>query len=141
MKKFIFLGIFFVAIFLVGCQNSSEAGTHTTWTDTAPMEKTYAVWTDISTAYDFQQTFGTTLYDGKYITMELLNSQFSTISQILENEAAEFKHNWTEEELQKYFVGRGFDSQTASKTVAWLVTVNHGFVASRTGNIVYYILK
>ena len=73
--------------------------------------------------------------------MELLNSQFSTISQILENEAAELKHNWTEEELQKYFVGRGFDSQTASKTVAWLVTVNHGFVASRTGNIVYYILK
>ncbi|MCH5282282.1 MAG: hypothetical protein J1E59_01335 [Treponema sp.] len=128
MKKIIFLGIFFVAIFLVGCQNGSE-------------EETYTVWTDISTADDFQQTFGTTLYDGKYITVVLLNSQFSAMTQILEKEAAEFKHNWTEEELQKYFVGRGFDSQTASKTVAWLVTVNHGFVASRTGNIVYYILK
>ena len=128
MKKLFFIEIFLLAIFLIGCQNASE-------------EETYTVWTDISTADDFQQTFGTTLYDGKYVTVEILNSQFSQIMQTAGNEAAEFKHNWTEEELKKYFVGRGFDSGTASKTVAWLVTVNHGLVASSSGNIVYYILK
>ncbi len=127
-KNLIFFGIFFVAMFLLGCQNGSE-------------EETYTVWTDISTADDFQQAFGTTLYDGKYITVEFSNSQFSQIMQNVGNAAAEYKHNWTEEELKKYFVGRGFDSNTASKTVAWLVTVNHGFVASRSGNIVHYILK
>lgn len=116
--------IVLVAIFLLGCQNNSN-------------EETYTVWTDISTASEFQQTFHT----AKYITVEFSNSQFSQIMQVVGNEAAEFKHNWTEEELKKYFVGRGFDSEIASKTVAWLVTVNHGLVASRNGNIVYYILR
>lgn len=130
MKKLFLLEIFLMAIFLLGCQNGSDSE-----------EKMYTVWTDISTSDDFQQAFGTTLYDGKYVTVEFSNSQFSQIAQTLKNEGAESKHNWTEEELKKYFIGRGFDSNTASKTVAWLVTVNHGFVASRTGNIVYYILK
>lgn len=70
----------------------------------------------------------------------MYDSEFYQIMQSAGNAPAEFKHNWTEDELKKYFVGRGFDS-TASKTVAWLVTVNHGFVASRSGSIVYYILK
>lgn len=129
MKKIFFLEIFLAAIFLLGCQNN---GTE---------EETYTVWTDISTASDFQQIFGTTLYDGKYVTIELSNSQFSQMMQATGNVAAEYKHDWTEEELKKYFIGRGFDSNTASKTVAWLVTVNHGFVASRDGPLVYYILK
>lgn len=128
MKRgFVVIGIFIAAI-LLGCQNGSE-------------EETYTVWTDISTASEFQQTFGTTLGDGMYTGVEFTNSQFAQIMQAAGSEAAEYKHNWTEDELKKYFVGRGFDSDTAGKTAAWLVTVNHGFVASRSGNIVHYILK
>ena len=124
-KILFFIGIFLTAI-LLGCQNESEP--------------TYTVWTDVSTASDFEQIVGTTLYDGKYVTVEFSNSQFAQMESTLAAQN-DFKHNWTEEDLQKYFVGRGFDSQTANQTVNWLVTVNHGLVVSRSGNIVYYILK
>lgn len=129
MKKIFFLEIFLVAIFLLGCQNN---GTE---------EETYTVWTDISPYSEFEKAFNETLKDGYYIHIEFDNATFSQMAQTLKNEGAEYKHDWTEEELKKYFIGIGFDSNTASKTVAWLVTVNHGFVASRDGPLVYYILK
>lgn len=134
MKKFIFLEIFFVAIFLVGCQNGSE-------------EETYIVYTDISTYTEFKNTgleasLGVgTLTDDDYIWCIFDNTAFAQIMQNIGNEAAEYRHEWTESQIQKYFVGRGFDSQTAAERAAWLVTINHGAVFSRTGNTVYYILK
>ena len=80
MKKLFFIEIFLVVIFLIGCQSGSE-------------EETYTVWAYITTADDFQQTFGITLYDGKYIPVEFSNAQFSQMAQTLKNEGAEFKHN------------------------------------------------
>lgn len=125
-KNLLFFGIFFVAAILLGCQNNSELS--------------YTVWTDVSSYSDYEKMFNDTLYDGYYKYLEFSNEQFSQMESILAAQN-DYRHNWTEEELQKYFVGRGFDSKTASETVAWLVTVNHGFVASRSGDIVYYILK
>lgn len=127
MKKIFFLGIF-LAIILLGCQNGDSD------------DDTYAVWTDVSSYSEYETSFNDTLYDGYYKYLEFSNEQFSQMKSALENEQ-EGRHEWTENQIKKYFVGRGFDSETAAECAAWLVTANHGFLASRSGNFVYYILK
>ncbi len=128
MKNLLFFGIFFAAMFLLGCQNGdSDDAMHT-------------VWTYVSSYSDYEKMFNDTLYDGYYKYLEFSNEQFSQMESILAAQN-DYRHNWTESQIKKYFIGRGFDSETAAKRAAWLVTVNHGFVASRSGDIVYYILK
>jgi hypothetical protein len=78
------------------------------------------------------------LNDGYYIRYEFTSSQWNTISPSLTNED---KHNWTESEIKKWFVGRGFGNSEANQEIAWLMTINHGFIASRTGSIVYMLVK
>lgn len=125
--KIVFLGIFFIAIFLFGCKNAVD-------------EEKYVVWTDSSSYSDFKEELGATIDDGYHKYFEIDNKTFLQMMQNMENEA-EYKHERTESQIQKYFLGRGFDSETAEKRAAWLVTVNHGAVFSRNGNVVYVILK
>jgi len=102
-----------------------------------PSEPTYTVWTDSISYSQFQSSFGT-LNDGYYFRYEFTSSEWSTISSSLTNEG---KHNWTENEIKNWFIGRGFGNSEANKETAWLMTINHGFIASRSGSIVYMLLK
>jgi len=105
--------------------------------DTEPSEPTYTVWTDSGSYAEFSETFGS-LSDGYYIHYEFTNSDFNKISSELTNE---YKHEWTESQINNWFVGRGFGSAEAQKETAWLLTINHGFIASRSGSIVYMLVK
>jgi hypothetical protein len=98
---------------------------------------TYTVWTDFTSYTEFIDSFGP-LDDGYYFRYEFTSSQWNTISSTLTNEG---KHNWTEGEIRNWFIGRGFGDSESTQETAWLLTIDHGFIASRSGSIVYMILK
>jgi len=102
-----------------------------------PDEPRYTVWTDTITYSEYSSTFGT-LNDGYYIRYELTSSGWNTIASSLTDEG---KHNWTEGDIKNWFIGRGFGDTEANNAKAWLITTSHGFIASRSGTIVYMILK
>jgi hypothetical protein len=100
-------------------------------------EPTYSVWTDSGTYAEFQSAFGgATLQDGYYSRLDITNAQFSQMP--LPNE---YKHNWTENQIYDWFIGRGFGATEANQEKSWLITVSHGLIASRSGNIVYMLIK
>lgn len=101
-------------------------------------DEKYTVWTDSGTYAEFQSAFGTTLNDGYYVRMELTSDQWAQISKNLTSEG---KHRWSEETIKKWFISNGFGETEANKETSWIVVIDHGFLATRTGNIVYYILK
>lgn len=125
MKKLFPLFILLVTLFV---STSCSMNTEPTWT----------VYTDIGTYSEFKQAFGTTLDDGYYVRLEFSSSEWDAIksSTIDDN-----KHQWTKAQIKDWFIGRGFGNSEAEKEIAWLTTINHGFIASRTGNTVYFLLK
>jgi hypothetical protein len=131
MKNNKVLALWFLSILLVfgllltGCPQPTDS------------ETTYTVWADSDTYANFQAAFsGATLQDGYYVRLDITNSQFAQMSI-----PDEYKHNWTENQIHDWFIGRGFGSTEANQEKSWLITVNHGLIASRTGNIVYILIK
>ena len=98
----------------------------------------YTVWTETETYSDFQNHFNTTLEDGYYKRLEITNVLWE---QIGPNLTSEGKHRWSEEEIKKWLIGNGFGNDEARKESSWLAMVNHGFLITRDGNLVYMILK
>ena len=98
----------------------------------------YTVWTETETYSDFQNHFNTTLEDGYYKRLEITNAQWK---QIGPNLTSEGRHRWSEEEIKKWLIGNGFGNDEAQKESSWLAMVNHGFLVTRDGNLVYMILK
>lgn len=95
------------------------------------------VWTDYTTYADYQASFGS-LGDEMYIRYEFSASEWKTISPTLTNEG---KHSWSRDQIKNWFIGRGFGEYESNKEIAWLSTIDHGFIASRSGNIVYMLMK
>jgi len=111
---------------LTGCKTDVDAPTYTVWTDTV----TYSEFTTGFPAI--------TLEDGYYIRVEFTNPEWSEISPSLTDEG---KNSWTEYQIKNWFIGCGFGNTEANQETAWLITTNHGFIACRTGSLVYMILK
>ena len=101
-------------------------------------EEKYTVWTDYCTYSEFQSEFNATLNDGYYVRLEITDSQWEEISKGLSSEG---RHKWDEETIKKWLIGNRFGDSEATKESSWLVLTNHGFIASRTNNMVYFILK
>ena len=122
MRKFIILYAFFMLCFS-GCKHSVDS---------------FTVWIDFSTYSEFETAFSTTLNDGMYIRSDFTSEAWKTISASLTNEG---KHIWSKSQIKDWFIGRGFGDSEATQETAWLTSTEHGFIASRSGNTVYYILK
>ncbi|SFI98331.1 hypothetical protein SAMN04487775_1102 [Treponema bryantii] len=127
IKNFGLLAVVAFCFTILSCSNPST-----------PSEETYTVWTDVSTYSAFQSDFNTTLNDGMYVRLELTTSQWDQISSSLTSEG---RHSWTKSQIKDWLLGRGFGDSESTKESAWFATIDHGFLASRTGNTVYYILK
>ena len=113
---------------LVGCPMDSDSNTYTF--------STYTVWANTIAYADFSPKFGE-LAIGDNIRHEFTSSEWNTISPSLTNEG---RHNWTESQIRFWFIGMGLYDQ-ASQETAWLITINHGYFASRTGPLVFMLLK
>ncbi|MDR1046849.1 MAG: hypothetical protein LBL64_03670 [Treponema sp.] len=124
MKKVFLVGLVVIILGFAGCQLPTDS------------EPTYTVWTDVWTYAQFRSELGTTLGDGYYTRFPLTNSEFSGM--YLSDQA---KHDWTEGQLYDWFIGRGFGETEANQEKAWFITATHGFLASRTGNIVDVLVK
>lgn len=96
------------------------------------------VWTETDTYAEFQAAFDTDLNDGYYIRWELTEDQWK---QVTKNLSSQGKHRWNEEEIRTWLIGNGFGQTEATKESSWLTMVNHGFLVTRDGNLVYMILK
>ncbi|GHU42590.1 hypothetical protein FACS1894190_12090 [Spirochaetia bacterium] len=112
-------------LIVIGCDNDPEP------------DPTYTVWTDTTFYSEYSNKLGT-LNNGYYIHVEVNNSQWNELVTSLTNEG---KHSWTEKEIYNWFIGRGFGNTEADQEKAWLLTIDHGFIASRSGSIVYMLLK
>ena len=127
MKKvFGLLTLISVIMVFSSCQNNVDS------------EDIYTVWTDLGTYSEFRSAFGTTLDDGMYVRLEFTSSQWSQMSGLLTSEG---QHFWTKSKIKDWLLGRGFGDSESTKESSWLTTIDHGFIASRTSNTVYYILK
>ena len=101
-------------------------------------DPTYTLWTDTISYSEFTNAFSATLSDGYYVRFEFTNSDWAEISPSLTNEG---KKKWTETQIKNWFIGRGFGNYEANKETAWLITIDHGFLATRSGSLVYMLLK
>jgi len=126
IKLVIILALLFTLIF-IGCDLDSND----------PSDPTYTVWTDVVTYSEYQSLFGT-LGDGYYVRYQFTSSEWNAISPSLTSEG---RFNWTENQIKQWFIGRGFGNYEATQQTAWLMTINHGFIAERTGSLVNMILK
>ena len=97
----------------------------------------YTVWTDVSNYSEFQSNFGD-LDNGMYTRFNISSSGWAQLSSSLGSNG---KHTWDKAQIKEWFIGRGFGESEAIQETAWLTTSDHGMIASRTGNTVYYILK
>jgi hypothetical protein len=116
--------VMFLALTFTGCPEPDS-------------DPTYTVWTDITSYSEYYSVFGS-LSDGYFTRYEFSSSEWNSISPSLTSEG---RHNWTESQIKNWFIGRGFGNTEATQQVAWLLTINHGFIASRDGNVVDMLLK
>lgn len=125
----LFIGLAATMCILLGCSHDSG--------DTEPR---YTVWTDSGTYSEFEKSFEVSLDDGQFLYLEFTNEQFSQLSPSLHGQD-DYKHSWTKAQLKDWFIGRGFDDENANEWSAWLISINHGMIASRRGNLVNLIIK
>jgi hypothetical protein len=81
---------------------------------------------------------GATLNDNTYTYGELTNSEFNLYKTMLPND---IKHDWTEDQLYNWFLGRSFGETLSKQLTAWLLTIDHGVIALRRGSLVHGIAK
>lgn len=96
------------------------------------------IWTGTATYSDFQSAFDMSIDNGYYVRMEFTNDQFAEISNYLTNEG---RHSWDEATLKKWLISIGFGETEAARESSWFVLINHGGLAVRSGNLIYYVLK
>lgn len=125
MKRLIFL---FTSVILL---------VTTTFFQSCSDEK-YTVWTGTENYSEFHTLTQVTINDGYYIRLELTESQWDEISKQLSKKE---RNRWDEKTIKKWFISNGFGESEATKESSWLALINHGFVVTRDGNLVYMILK
>jgi len=114
--------LLFFGLILTGCSQE-------------PSDKTYTVWTYSMSYSEFSSSIGT-LADGYYRKFELSNTEFNGMKP-----SDQYKHEWTEDEIYNWFIGRDFISSEANELKAWVITTNHCWIASRSGSTVYNLIK
>lgn len=127
MKRLFTTLVTFIVLCLTACSFQS-----------CEKEAKYTVWTDSGTYAEFQTSWGTTLEDGYYKRLELSSDQWAEISKGLTSEG---RHWWSEEEIKRWLIAHYFGDAEARKEAIWFTVVDHGFIVTRTGNLVYLILK
>lgn len=140
MRKFNFVAVLLIAfcLFFASCQVDSDDG-----------EDTYTVWVDSGSYSELeaevnQSLSGTgksfSLESGEYVRGELAEDAWNTMYSSVCS-ADYYKHEWTKDEIKDWFIGHYFGEEEANQETAWLTTVNHGILVSRTGNVAYMIVK
>jgi len=113
-------------IMLIGCETEPDDPTYTVWTETF----NFSLSTD---------SWFADLQDGYHKYTELSKTDFDW--EKANNFQNSHQNVWTEDQICSYLVGLGFSNAIAKEKAAWLASVNHGMLGSRTGSLLYIILK
>lgn len=124
MKKLLSVLLVLLAFGLFGCDQNPEPGN---------LEPTYVVYT-ITDSYSNLQSVFPDLEDGMFGKFEI--SPTTDMSGL-----ESYQKSWTKAQIKDYFLGRGFDDEMATEASSWLITIDRGMVVSRTGDLVYTIIK
>ena len=98
----------------------------------------YPVWTDSESYSTFYSSTNIAINDGQYMRAEISNSEWKDFGKSLSDE---YKHRWDEATIKKWLISNGFGDYESTKESSWLVLTNHGMIVSRTGSMVYMIVK
>lgn len=101
-------------------------------------EQRYTVWNRYSTPDEFQKVFNTALNDGYFLTYEFDAAEWSKLSKTLTDNG---KFMWTKAQITSWLLSQGLDQEQAAKALKVLTTIEHGCIASRHKDTVYYLLK
>ena len=102
------------------------------------IEPTYTILTDTETYDEFMFRFQARLEDGFYVREYLTGAQWEDLSRSISYEG---RHRWSEAEIKKWLMAIGFGEAESTKEASWISLVNHGYIVSRDGNLVYVVLK
>jgi len=97
-------------------------------------EPTYTVWTGSMTYTMFNDATGLTLPDGYFTYNEASQSTIKTYTNYFGGQK-----EWTKNQINDFLIGRNFSSSDAERVSSWAVTIEHGYLFTRTGSIVYYL--
>lgn len=106
-----------------------------------PMDKQeirYTVWRDQSTPDVYQEKFQHTLADGYFSWIEFDIATWNKLSQKLTDTG---KFMWTKAQITEWLRDQGLDEEQAAERLTWLTTIEHGCIASRHKDTVYYLFK
>lgn len=98
----------------------------------------WTVYTDIWDYYDFSYYFRSEISDDCYKHLELTDDEWDDFRDVFEDGT---RHFYNKEQINDWFIARGFDVEQASIETSWFSIVDHGFVAIRDGDCVYTISK
>lgn len=106
-----------------------------------PEEKKYTIWRDETTYAQYQKVFvgeGYALKDGYTHWFEFDVATWKALSNRLGDNG---KYIWTESQVKDWIKNNGLKDETVAKISEWLAKVEHGLIASRTGNNVNLLIK
>lgn len=124
MKKLLSVLLVLLAFGLFGCDQNPEPGN---------LEPTYVVYT-FNQYYSEVEEYFPNLEDGMF--GKFVISPTTDMSGL-----EQYQKSWTKAQIKDYFLGRGFADEMATEASSWLITIDRGMVVSRTGDLVYTIVK
>lgn len=126
-KKILFYTILIVGLFFIfGCKTP---------------EPTYTVYVDSSSYSDFYKSTSIELRDGYFIKAESNSETKKIFEQMISELPDDCKKEWTEEQINNWFIGRGFGASEANEQTMWILTTDHALIASRKGSTVSMMIK
>ena len=130
--------VFVIGMTVVGCEiGPKDDGEPKYLVRTGTM--LYTDFQAIGREYDPGFTLGNNQWMNQELTVEEYNQyvSFYNSSQVSNKN----QNNWTKNQLIDYFMGRGFDNAMANRAASLVVTTDHILIGTRSGSIVYVLLK
>ena len=134
MKKIISVfASLLVLICFLSCSNPSNLPT--------PMEETYTVYVDSTTYSNLHTLTGLVLEDETYYWFKFTESQYNEILSSAGFSMYTCKRQWTKSQIKDWLRSHYLSETNATRESLWLVTIDHGAIFIRYGNMFYCILK
>lgn len=106
--------------------------------DQTAQEQKYTIWLDTSTPDVFQKVFRFVLKDGYFWPHEFDAAEWGRLSKNLGDTG---KYTWIKELITAWLRDQGLDEKQAAEQLAWFTTIEHGCIAARHKDTVYYLIK
>lgn len=103
--------------------------------------KKYSVWLVVESIEQFEAGWGERIEHNHWIKKEITDWEQAN-SFLTENASTDGRHNLSLGEIQSWLLSKGFSDVKSVNAAGWLTQdVDHGLIAFRNGDSVYYVIK